>query len=50
MNGKKLKLRIIYLSRLSPRFEGKIESFTDKQKLKVFYTIKPTLQEAEGLL
>ena len=34
-----------YTVRLSSRFDGKIKSFTDKQKLKEFNTTIPALQE-----
>ena len=34
-----------YTVRLSSRFDGKIKSFTDKQKLKEFSNTIPTLQE-----
>ena len=43
MKGKKLKPRMLYLARLSFRFERKIKCFTDKQKVKEFSTIKPAL-------
>ena len=51
MKGKNLQPRILYLARLSFRFEGEIKSFTDKQKLKELSTTKPALQEMlKGLL
>ena len=34
MNGKNLQPRILYLARLSFRFDGEIKSFTNKQKQK----------------
>ena len=43
MKGKKLQPRIFYLASLSFRFDGKVKSFTEKQKLKEFSTIKPAL-------
>ena len=45
MKGENLQLRILYLAKLSFRFDRQIKSFTDKQKLKKFSTIKPALQE-----
>ena len=43
--------RILYPARLSCRIEREIKSFPDKQKLKEFITIKPTLQKMlESLL
>ena len=43
MKEKNLQLRILYLARLSFRFDGEIKSFTDKQKLKGFSTTKAAL-------
>ena len=43
MKEKNLQLRILYLARLSFRFDGEIKSFTDKQKLKGFSTAKAAL-------
>ena len=37
--------RIVYPARLSFRFDGKIKSFPDKQKLRGFNTTKPALQQ-----
>ena len=45
MKGKNLKPRILYPARLSFRFDGKIKSFPDKQKLREFSTTKPALQQ-----
>ena len=45
MKGKKLQSRLLYLARISFRFNRKIKSFTDKQKLREFSTTKPALQE-----
>ena len=45
MKGKNLQPRILYPARLLFRFDGKIKSFTDKQKLREFSTTKPTLQQ-----
>ena len=36
---------ILYPERLLFRFDGKIKSFTDKQKLREFSTTEPTLQQ-----
>ena len=43
--GKNLQPRIFYPARLSFRFYREISSFTDKQKLREFSTIKPALQK-----
>ena len=45
MNGKNLQPKILYLARLSFRFDGEIKSFPDKQKLREFSTTKPVLQQ-----
>ena len=45
MKGKNLKPRLLYLARISFRFEGEIKSFTDKQKLREFSTTKLALQQ-----
>ena len=45
MKEKNLQSRLLYPARISFRFDGKIESFTDKQKLRDFSTTKPALQQ-----
>ena len=45
MKGKNLQARLLYPARLSFRFEGKIKSFTDKQKLRECSNTKPALQQ-----
>ena len=40
MKGKNLQSRILYLARVSFIFNGEIQSFTDKQKLREFSTTK----------
>ena len=45
MKGKNLQPRLLYPARISFRFDGKIKSFTDKQKLREFSTTKPALQQ-----
>ena len=45
MKGKNLQPRLLYPARISFRFNGEIESFTDKQKLREFSTTKPALQQ-----
>ena len=40
-----LQPRILYLARLSYRFDGEIKNFTGKQKIKTFSTTKPALQQ-----
>ena len=43
MKGKTLQSRLLYPARISFRFNREIKSFTDKQKLTEFSTIKPAL-------
>ena len=45
MKGKNIQPRLLYLARISFRFDGEIKSFTDKQKLREFSTTKPALQQ-----
>ena len=45
MQRKSLQPRKHYSASLSFRFDGKIKSFPDKQKLREFSTIKPALQQ-----
>ena len=45
MKKKNLQPRILYLAKLSFRFDGEIKSFPDKKKLIEFSTTKPTLQQ-----
>ena len=45
IKGKKLQPRILYPARVSHRFDRKIKSFPDKQKLREFSTNKPALQQ-----
>ena len=45
MKGKNLQPRVLYLARISFRFEAEIKSFTDKQKLREFSTTKLALQQ-----
>ena len=45
MKGKNLQPILLYLARISFRFNGEIKSFTDKQKLREFSTTKPALQQ-----
>ena len=44
MKEKNLQHRLLYLGRISFRYEGETKSFTDKQKLREFSTTKPALQ------
>ena len=44
MKEKSLQPRLLYSARISFKYEGEIKSFTDKQKLREFSTIKPALQ------
>ena len=43
MKGKNLQPRLLYLARITFRFDGEIKSFTDEQKLREFSTNKPSL-------
>ena len=45
MKGKNLQPRLLYQARISFRFDGEIETFTDKRKLREFSTTKPALQQ-----
>ena len=45
MEEKNLQTRLLYPARISFRFNRKIKSFSDKQKLREFSTTKPTLQQ-----
>ena len=45
MKEKNLQPRLMYLARISFKYEGEIKSFTDKQKLREFSTTKPALQQ-----
>ena len=48
---KNLQPRLLYPARISFKYEGEIKSFTDRQKLREFSTIKPALQQMlKGLL
>ena len=44
MKEKSLQPRLLYPARISFKYEGKIKSFTDKQKPREFSTTKPALQ------
>ena len=51
LEGKNLQPRLQYPARISFKIEGKIKSFSDKQKLKEFSTTKPALQQMlKGLI
>ena len=45
MKDKNLQSRLLYLARMSFRFDREIKTFTDKQKLREFSTTKPALQQ-----
>ena len=45
MKENNLKPRLLYQTRISFKYEGKIKSFTDKQKLREFSTTKSALQQ-----
>ena len=51
LKGKNLQPRLLYLARISFTIGGEIKSFSDKQMLREFSTIKPTLQQIlKGLI
>ena len=43
MKGKNLQPRLLYLARISFRFDREIKSLTDKQKLREYSITKPAL-------
>ena len=43
MKGKNLQQKLLYPARISFRFDREIKTFTDKQNLREFSTIKPAL-------
>ena len=45
MKENNLQFILLYPARISFRYEGKLRSFTDKQKLREFSTTKPALQQ-----
>ena len=45
MKENNLQPRLLYPARISFKYEGKIKSFTDKQKLREFSTTKPAFQQ-----
>ena len=45
MKGKNLQTRLLYLARISFRFDREIKTFTDKQNLREFSNTKPALQQ-----
>ena len=45
MKENNLQSRLLYLVRISFKYEGEVKSFTDKQKLREFSTTKPALQQ-----
>ena len=45
LKGKNLQPRLLYPARISFKIDGEIKSFSDKQKLREFSTIKPALQQ-----
>ena len=51
LEGKNLQPRLQYPARISFKIDGKIKSFSDKQKLREFSTTKPALQQMlKGLI
>ena len=45
MKGKNLPPRLLYPAGISFRFDGEFKTFTDKQKLREFSTMKPALHQ-----
>ena len=45
MKENNLQPRLLYLARISFKYEGEIKSFTDRQKLREFSTTKSALQQ-----
>ena len=51
LKGKNLQPRLLHPARISFKINGKIKSFSDKQKSREFSTIKPALQQTlKGLI
>ena len=51
LKRKNLQKRLLYAARISFKIDGEIKSFSDKQKLKEFSTVKPALQQMlKGLI
>ena len=51
LKGKNLQPRLLYPARIPFKIDGEIKSFSDKQKLREFSTIKPALQQMlKGLI
>ena len=51
LKAKNLQARLLCLSRISFKTDGKIKCFSDKQKLREFSTTKPALQQMlKGLI
>ena len=51
LKGKNLPSRLLYLARISIKFDGEIKSFSEKQKLRESSTTKPALQQMlKGLI
>ena len=45
LKWKNLQPRLVYLARISFKFDGEIKNFSNKQKLREFSTTKPALQQ-----
>ena len=51
LKGKNLQLRLLYLAKISFKIDEVVKSFSDKQKLREFSTIKPALhQTLKGII
>jgi len=45
LEEKNLQPRLLYVAKISLKFDGEIKSLIDKQKLREFSTAKPALQQ-----
>ena len=51
LKGKNLQPRLLYLARISFKFDGEMKNFSNKQKIREFSTTKPALQQMlKGLM
>ena len=51
LKGENLQSKLVYPAQISFKIDGEIKSFSDKEKLRVFHTTKPALQQIlKGLI
>ena len=51
LKWKNLQPRLVYLARISLKFDGEMKNFSNKQKIREFSTTKPALQQIlKGLI